>query len=131
MSLAMKKTIQGGSERPQHLSPVMQKGYHSVLPNGLSPNENVKPGILKPVKAPSGGARNHSIVSGSERFVAADLNTPVKGHMGSHMPHQISPKSVMNGYMSQGQTSDAGSARLSNVQTFKYNPINNIRKVSP
>jgi len=37
---------------------------------------------------------------------------------------------MMNGYMSHGQ-SDAGSARLSNVQTFKYNPINNIRKVSP
>ena len=36
----------------------------------------------------------------------------------------------MNGYMSHGQ-SDAGSARLSNVQTFKYNAINNIRKVSP
>jgi hypothetical protein len=37
----------------------------------------------------------------------------------------------MNGYVSQGQASDAGSARLSNIQTFKYNPINNIRKVSP
>mgnify|MGYP007004428958 CR=1 FL=1 len=89
----------------------------------------MKAGILKPVKAPSGGARNHSIVSGSERFGAGDLNTPVKG-IGSGMSHQISPKSVMNGYMSHGQ-SDAGSARLSNVQTFKYNPINNIRKVSP
>jgi hypothetical protein len=106
------------------------KGYHSILPNNLSPKEKVKAGILKPVKGPSGGARGNSIVSGSERFVAADLNTPVKGQMGSNMSHQISPTSVMNGYLSQGQ-SDAGSARLSNVQTFKYNPINNIRKVSP
>jgi hypothetical protein len=40
--------------------------------------------------------------------------------------------SVNNGYMSHGQTSDAGSARLSNVNTFKYNgPSTNVRKVSP
>ena len=82
----------------------------------------MKAGILKPVKAPS-GVRGHS---GSDRV--ADLNTPVK--MASNMSHQQSPRSMMNGYMSHGQ-SDAGSARLSNVQTFKYNPINNIRKVSP
>jgi hypothetical protein len=86
MSLAMKKTLHGGSERPQHLSPVIQKGYHSILPNNLSPNENMKAGILKPVKAPSGGGRNPSFVSGSERFVAADLNTPIK-NMGSHLSH--------------------------------------------
>jgi hypothetical protein len=39
-----------------------------------------------------------------------------------------------NGYMSQGGMSDAGSARMSNRQTFKYNgpnPMNAIRKVSP
>ena len=40
--------------------------------------------------------------------------------------------SVNNGYVSHGQTSDAGSARLSNVNTFKYNgPATNVRKVSP
>lgn len=38
--------------------------------------------------------------------------------------------SVNNGYVSHGQTSDAGSARLSNVNTFKYNGPN-VRKVSP
>ena len=39
---------------------------------------------------------------------------------------------AMNGYVSHGQTSDAGSARLSNVNTFKYNgPVPNVRKVSP
>jgi hypothetical protein len=42
----------------------------------VSPKEKIKAGILKPVKAPSGGARNHSIVSGSDRFL--DTNTPVK-----------------------------------------------------
>lgn len=40
--------------------------------------------------------------------------------------------SINNGYVSHGQTSDAGSARLSNVNTFKYNgPVPNVRKVSP
>ena len=39
----------------------------------------------------------------------------------------------MAGYVSQGGVSDNESARLSNVNTFKYNNINslNIRKVSP
>ena len=41
---------------------------------------------------------------------------------------------LQNGYTSQGG-SDAGSARLSNVNTYKYNgPQNqgiNIRKISP
>ena len=39
----------------------------------------------------------------------------------------------MGGYISQGGVSDNESARLSNVNTFKYNNINsiNIRKVSP
>ena len=46
----------------------------------------MKAGILKPVKAPSGGARNHSIVSGSDRH--HDLNTPVKGlGAASNMSH--------------------------------------------
>ena len=91
---------------------MVQKGYHSILPNGLGPNDNLKAGILKPVKHPSGGARQHSNVSGSERM--GDLSTPIKG-LGSGMSHQLSPKSVLNGYMSHGQASDAGSARLSNI----------------
>ena len=58
------------------------------------------------------------------------MTTPQK--IGSNMSYQLSPKSnQLNGYMSQGQVSDANSARLSNVQTFKYNPVNMIRKVSP
>ena len=115
MQLSMKNSLRaGGSERPQQLSPVIQKGH-------LAPPD--KPGILKPVKGPSGG-RGHS---GSERM-GYDLSTPQK--MPGSMMHNISPKSTLggNGYMSQ---SDAGSARLSNVQTFKYNPVANIRKVSP
>ena len=39
---------------------------------------------------------------------------------------------MMSGYISYGQGSDNGSARLSNVNTFKYNPpVGNMRKVSP
>ena len=40
----------------------------------MSPKEKIKAGILKPVKAPSGGARNHSIVSGSDRFLDTNTN---------------------------------------------------------
>jgi hypothetical protein len=94
----------------------------------MSPKEKTKAGILKPVKAPSGGARHHNNMSGQE-FID-HMATPQK--VGSNMSYQLSPKSnQLNGYMSQGQVSDANSARLSNVQTFKYNPVNMIRKVSP
>lgn len=51
----MKNTLKGGSERPQHLSPVMQN-------KGMSPGSN----ILKPLKAPS-ATRKLSNHVGSER----------------------------------------------------------------
>ena len=82
LGMNLKKTLQGGSERPHQLSPVLPRGQQ--LPNNLSPG--MKAGILKPVKAPSGGVRNHSIVSGSDRH--QDLSTPVKGlGAASNMSH--------------------------------------------
>lgn len=58
-------------------------------------------------------------------------HTPAKNNMAQFSPKD-GTQSLMNGYMSHGAASDAGSARLSNINTFKYNnPMTNIRKVSP
>jgi|TARA_B110000305_G_scaffold229205_1_gene279939 hypothetical protein len=55
----------GGSERPQHLSPIINK--HAIMPNGInnSTMTNRAPaGILKPVRPPP---RKDSQMAGSER----------------------------------------------------------------
>lgn len=95
------------------------------------------PGILKPVKNQSGVKRDSSQLNGNAQNHFQDNNiTPNKNYNASGLSH-LSPmagqnNTMMSGYMSYGQASDNGSARLSNVNTFKYNPpVGNMRKVSP
>ena len=111
----------------------MQKGFLKKPSHNNSSLQ--RPQVLKPVQPPT--KRDGSHLSGSDHNLTTDLGYMSQGN------NQI----FNQGYLSQGGQgpSDNESARLSNVNTYKYNQIvpnglsgskqgnmmANIRKVSP